>query len=153
MSTISIITAMDPADRAAVHQLLHSHRLPVDGLDEHHVHALVAKDGSAVVGSIAVEQYGKFGLVRSAAVAESHRGRALGTRLTHAAIDLARSRNLEALYLLTETASGFFPRFGFIPVVRADIPAEVKRSVEFTTACPARAQTFELSLKGVSDER
>ena len=150
MMTIEPRTA---ADRPAVHDLLRAQRLPLEGFDAPHVVALIARDGSAVVGSAAIEQYGAFGLLRSVAVTDSHRGQSLGKQLTRAAIALAESRALTSLYLLTETASAFFPKFGFVPVSRADIPAEVKTSVEFTTACPASAQAFQLPLKGVSRER
>jgi amino-acid N-acetyltransferase len=147
------IESMSAADRPAVRDLLRSHRLPLDGFDDPHVVALVARDGNAVVGSAAIEQYGSSGLLRSVAVSDSHRGQSLGKQLTQAAIALAESRGLTSLYLLTETASAFFPKFGFVPVSRADIPSEVRTSVEFTTACPASAQAFQLPLKGVSRER
>lgn len=133
-------------DRAAVHALLRAHELPLEGFDASHVVALVAKSEGVVIGSAAIEIYGRCGLLRSVAVAPEHQGRALGSELTRAAIDLAHTRGLEALYLLTETASGFFPKFGFTAVSRVAIPDEVKSSVEFTTACPASAQAFRLSL-------
>jgi amino-acid N-acetyltransferase len=143
------INPFDDSDRSAVHQLLRSHQLPLDGFDDARVVAVVAKDGVTVVGSAAIEVYGRVGLLRSVAVVESRRGHALGQQLTAAAIDLARTRGLQALYLLTETAAGFFPRFGFVPIARADVPDAVKASIEFTTACPATAQAFVLPIRGV----
>lgn len=141
------IEPMTDADRHAVHDLLRSQHLPLDGFDAPHVVALIARADMAVVGSAAIEEYGEAGLLRSVAVAETHRGQALGTALTRAAIALSEARGLSALYLLTETAAAFFPRFGFVPVSRADIPSDVKGSVEFTTACPASAQAFHLPLR------
>ena len=141
-----MIGQMREVEREAVHQLLRGAGLPLQGFDEPHVVALVARADTAVVGSAAIEIYGRSGLLRSVAVADSHRGGALGKELTRAAIALAEARGLTALYLLTETAASFFPKFGFVPVARADIPADVKTSVEFTTACPASAQTFHLPL-------
>jgi amino-acid N-acetyltransferase len=56
--------------------------------------------------------------------------------------------------LLTETAAQFFPKIGFVPTSRARIPDVVHASVEFTSACPASAAAFVLSLQeGVRDER
>jgi amino-acid N-acetyltransferase len=147
------IAPLNEADRPAVHELLTQSRLPLDGFDAAHVTTLVAKDGARVVGSASIETYGTAGLMRSVAVAESYRQQALGKQLTAAAIELSRGRGLTVLYLLTETAAGFFPKFGFVPVSRADIPAHVKQSIEFTSACPASAQAFQLSLQGVSNER
>ena len=49
---------------------------------------------------------------------------------------LARSLGAEAAYLLTTTAGDFFPRFGFARVERADVPDDVKQSIEFTVRLP-----------------
>jgi amino-acid N-acetyltransferase len=142
------IAPLEPHERAAVHELLSANTLPLAGFDAPNVIAIVARDGERVVGSAAIEQYGAFGLLRSVAVAASHRNRQLGSGLTRNAIDLARRRGLHALYLLTETAGDFFPKFGFRAVSRADIPLDVQQSVEFTSACPASAQAFVLQLTG-----
>ena len=45
----------------------------------------------------------------------------------------------QALYLLTTTAEGYFPKFGFERITRAEVPPSVQASVEFATACPASA--------------
>jgi amino-acid N-acetyltransferase len=59
--------------------------------------------------------------------------------LTEAALRLARAHRAEQVFLLTTTAEGFFPRFGFEAVRHADVPASVQASVEFQSACPASA--------------
>ena len=141
--TVSSATAADLPDILA---LLGRNRLPPDGLAAHVASTLVAKDGARVVGSAALELYGEVGLLRSVAVDEGVRGRGLGVRLTRAALELARARGLRTVYLLTETAGGFFPRFGFRPVVRGDVDPAALQSVEFTTACPARALVMALDL-------
>jgi len=51
------------------------------------------------------------------------------------------------VYLLTETAAGFFPRFGFQPIQRAEVAPAVQQSIEFTSACPASAQPMRLVLE------
>ena len=148
------IILMTEPDREVARQLLRASKLPLDGFDAPHVTALVARDdGGAIVGSAAIEVYREAALLRSVAVADSHRGRGLGQELTRAALALARERGLGAVYLLTETAAAFFPKFGFTPVSRDAIPADVKTSVEFTTTCPASAQVFQLLFKGVPHER
>jgi ArsR family transcriptional regulator, arsenate/arsenite/antimonite-responsive transcriptional repressor len=65
--------------------------------------------------------------------------RQLGRELTEAAIRLAQDRQVPAIYLLTTTAADYFPRFGFERATRADVPAGVQQSVEFTSACPSTA--------------
>jgi amino-acid N-acetyltransferase len=142
------VAPLEEGERAAVHELLVASKLPLAGFDAPNVIAIVARDGGRVVGSAAVEQHGAFGLLRSVAVAESHRNRQIGLELTRHAIAVARRRRLRALYLLTETAAGFFPKFGFQMVSRTHIPSEIQQSVEFTSACPASAEAFVLALTG-----
>jgi amino-acid N-acetyltransferase len=133
------IERAQPTDAAAIHVLLRRSGLPEDGIDAHLATALVARDGAALVGCAALEVYGTHALLRSVAVDTPARGQGLGHQLTQAALDLARRQGVHDVYLLTETASAFFPRFDFHPIARAAVPAPVQQSVEFTHACPASA--------------
>jgi amino-acid N-acetyltransferase len=133
-------------DFGAVAALLDAVNLPVAGLAEHFDAALVACEGSVVVGSAALELYGTAALLRSVAVAPSHQGEGLGQRLVAAALDEARRRGVREVYLLTNTANGFFPRFGFRTVERNGVPESVKTSAEFTSACPASTPVLTLTL-------
>ncbi|HKC46093.1 MAG TPA: GNAT family N-acetyltransferase [Gemmatimonadales bacterium] len=157
-----VITPAQASDLAAILALLASHGLPDAGLAEHLPTALVARVGAVsptavsptavsstavsptatVVGCAAIEPYDGAGLLRSVAVAEPQRGTGLGMRLTEAAIRLAEARGIRALYLLTETAAGFFPRFGFRPIPRDEVAPAVRQSIEFTRACPASAMAM-----------
>ena len=128
-----------PADLAAILDLLASHRLPQAEVERHLDTALVVREGGRVAGCAVLEPYDTVGLLRSVAVAQSQRGLGVGIRLTEAAVSLARARGIKALYLLTETAAGFFPRFGFRPVSRDEVAPAVRQSIEFTRACPASA--------------
>ncbi len=130
----------------AVYALLRAVSLTTQGLDGHLATVLVARRGDDVVGSVALEVYEDGALLRSLAVAESERGKGLGVDLTQAAVAVARARGVPAVFLLTETAVEFFPKFGFETVPRADVPRGVRRSVEFTTVCPEDATVQTLTL-------
>ena len=133
------------ADLAPLCALLAGAELPTAGLRQHLGTALVARDGTEIVGCVALEVYGDAALLRSLAVAPPRRGTGLGRRLAHAALDLGREAHVQSFCLLTTTASEFFGRhFGFRPVVRDAVPAAVRQSVEFTSACPAGAQAMLL---------
>ena len=134
--------SIEPAqvvDRAAIEALLEANGLPVDGLELAISTAVVARDGNDLVGCAGVEPYGSAGLLRSVCVAPGLRGAHLGRRLVDAAESLASSRGITELYLLTETAGDWFPRLGYSPATRADVPAAVTASPEFTGACPDSA--------------
>lgn len=127
--------------------LLQESGLPLDGLEAHLEATIVARDATTILGCAALEVYGTDALLRSVAVAAEHRGKGLGEALTAAAIARARQRGVRAIYLLTETAERFFPRFGFEETTREAVPDAVKASVEFTTACCAGATVMVLPLR------
>jgi amino-acid N-acetyltransferase len=133
------VEAAGAGDLEGVLQLLRDSGLPVDGLSDHWDTTLVVRDADRIVGSAALEVYGDGALLRSVAVASGLQRSGLGRALTDAAIDLARRRRIPALFLLTTTADGYFPRFGFERIDRSQVPLSVRQSVEFTSACPASA--------------
>ena len=100
---------------------------------------VVARVDGRVVGAAGLERYGDGALLRSVVVDASAQGHGLGQRLTEAAVALARDLCMPSVFLLTTTADGFFPRFGFERIGRADVPESVRQSVEFRSACPASA--------------
>jgi len=146
-ASIAIEAAKGP-DLKAVLNLLTDCELPVEGLSEHFSTALVARSGHEIVGCAALELYGTSGLVRSIAVAKSHRGQGVGGGLVRTLLDVAASKGITRTYLLTETAGDYFPRFGFRTIDRKKVPLEVQRSVEFTSVCPVSALAMERRLNG-----
>ncbi len=133
------ITAATSNDLPEVTALLEANGLPVDGIPDLVGGLLVAHDGDTLLGTAGLEWYEDGALLRSVAVDARARGTGLGQELTLAALETARSGGAHAVFLLTTTAEAFFPRFGFERVSRDDVPASVKQSVEFTSACPASA--------------
>ena len=141
-----IIELVGAIDRAAVLDLLERSGLPQNGLSEHWATTLVARADQTIVGSAALEMYDTAALLRSVAVDQAQRGQGLGQQLTQAALSLARQRGVTDIYLLTETAAVFFPRFGFQPISRSQVAPAVLGSVEFTTACCQTALVMRASL-------
>ena len=138
MTGITIERAV-AGDVPQILDLLKRQSLPPDGLTDHAATTVVARQDGRVVGSAAVEMYADGGLLRSVAVDDSLKAQGLGRALTEQAVALARAAGLDALYLLTTTAEGYFPKLGFERTTREDVPAGVRSSVEFTSACPASA--------------
>jgi amino-acid N-acetyltransferase len=126
--------------------LLEVCQLPKEGLATHLPKTLIARRGNEVVGCSALELYQESALLRSIAVKPSFRKRGLGLKLARAALDLARESQVTNVYLLTETASAFFSKLGFVQVPRSDVPENIKCSVEFTTLCPKTATAMTMSL-------
>ncbi len=129
-------------DLPAIFALLERSGLPTDGLSEHVTTTLVAREGQRVVGSASLELYGTEALLRSVAVEHDKRRHGLGQQLTHAALNLAKKYRVREVYLLTETAGAFFPRFGFHSISRSEVAPAVQASVEWTSTCPVTAQAM-----------
>ena len=126
-------------DLPEVRGLLERLNLPIAGVDDHVRTMLVAREGGQVVGTAALELYADGALLRSVAVDPVRQGGGLGHRLTEAALRLAETHGAPAVFLLTTTAERFFPSFGFERITRDDVPATVRASIEFQSACPASA--------------
>jgi len=126
--------------------LLEELHLPLDGVRAHVGTMIVARESGHVVGTAALELYPDGALLRSVAVASRLQGKRLGHQLTEAALRLAREHGADTVFLLTTTAERFFPRFGFEPISRSEVPASVQASVEFQSACPASAVAMRMRL-------
>ena len=103
-------------------------------------HFLVAKakDGS-VMGAIGVELYQDVGLLRSLVVHPSYRGKGLGKRLTREVESFAQQRGVKTLFLLTTTATEFFPKLGYQVIQRNRAPVSIAKTEEFKNICPVSA--------------
>lgn len=138
-----------PGDWDAIARLLSDSGLPIAGADAHLDGFLLATRQDRLLGTAALERYGTAALLRSVAVVPEARGTGLGRALVDATIERARDTGIETLVLLTETAPQFFPRFGFLPISRSDVPDAVRASAEFRGACCASAVVMRLDLAGV----
>jgi amino-acid N-acetyltransferase len=133
-------------DGPAILELLANSALPTDGLLDHLTTAMVARSGGRLVGCAALEVYPDGALLRSVAVDGAAKRQGVGTQLTNAALDLARTLGMPAVYLLTTTAEGFFPKFAFERIPRHAVPASVQTSIEFRSACPSTAVAMRRDL-------
>jgi amino-acid N-acetyltransferase len=131
------IRAATPADTTAIEALLRAADLPLAGVSS--ARFAVAEHAGAVIGTAGLEVRGDAGLLRSVAVADEWRGHGVGEALVRAVLDEASRCKLDPVVLLTTTAPAWFPRFGFEVTQRADVPATLLQSAEFTGACPDSA--------------
>ena len=126
--------------------LLNECDLPLEGVAEHLGGFLVARDEGALLGVIGLERYGDVGLLRSLAVSPEARGRGVGVKLVEAVMAGAQKKNIHTLYLLTETAESFFPRFGFEKIPRAGLDARLGASRELQGVCAETAVAMRAEL-------
>ncbi len=128
------------ADSGAVTDLLRSQSLTTAGLDDWFERTFsIADAGGRVVGAAGIEVYGGVALLRSVVVDPEWRGRGLARKLVARAMQTARSAGALEVYLLTTTADRYFPRLGFSPAARDQVPEALGGSAELQGACPATA--------------
>jgi amino-acid N-acetyltransferase len=133
-------------DWEAVRALLESCSLPIDGAQQHFADFLLAFEDGALAACGGLECYGDVALLRSVAVAPTHRGRGIGRELCGRLLASARQRNIRTVALLTESAQDFFAKMGFVVVPRTLLPDQVNVSEELRGACPATAIAMLRSL-------
>ncbi len=140
------LRAAAPNDLTAVRQLLSACDLPLNGVEENFDDFIVAEENDVIAGVIGLERYGAAALLRSAAVSPEARNKSVGQRLVRAVLDRASAAGVQEIYLMTTTAEKYFPRFGFIPSTRAEVPEAVRASREFQGACPDTAAVMKRAL-------
>jgi amino-acid N-acetyltransferase len=128
------------SDLTAIGALLAANRLPTEALtDRHAPWFLVAAGRAEIIGCVAVEPCGSFGLLRSLAVKATARGQGGARRLVDAIEARARDGGMLGLYLLTTTAETFFSRLGYLPLARWELPESIRRTEAFRRLCPETA--------------
>lgn len=142
-----VVRPARPEDRAGVEALLTAADLPLDGLEDQFPEGYaVAEVEGMLAGAAGIERHGENGLLRSVVIGAEWRGRGLGERLVRERLAWAAGQGLGTAYLLTTTAPAYFPRLGFRPTARADVPPAIQASREFASVCPASAALLVLPL-------
>jgi N-acetylglutamate synthase-like GNAT family acetyltransferase len=125
--------------KAALAALLNAEKLPVNDLSDTLENFIVAVKNGQVIGTAGLEIYGSYGLLRSLAVKPDSRKEGIASKLLYKIEELAANKNLTSIYLLTETVPEYFKQKGYRQITRAEVPAEVQASSEFSHVCPQSA--------------
>src|SRR3974390_2158345 len=113
------LVAATADDQAAIRELLEASGLPTADLTPALLSGFfIQREGSNVVAVGGIEPVGGDALLRSVAVAPSHRERGLGRHIVQVLESSASERNCRRLFLLTTSAERYFERFGFERISR-----------------------------------
>lgn len=135
-----------PAQAPDLIDFLQKVNLPTSDLPNDLSGFTIAFDGEQIVGSAGIELLGNRGLLRSVAVAETHRNHQLGQRLFAAALDYARSHEVREVFLITNTAERYFEKNGFQEIERSQVPKEISQTEQFSALCPSTAVVMKMEL-------
>ncbi len=134
-----------PMDRSV--ELLVDCRLPYSDLTESSFeYFLGCGDEANPKGIIGLELRGEDALLRSLAISADARGKGCGEELVAKLEDLARSKCIRNLYLLTDTAEKYFERLGFEKVERHLVSNAIRETEEFSTLCSEDAVVMRKAL-------
>lgn len=123
-------------EAVVVGALLGAHGLPTDDITAAMLSDFVVatRDGEPC-GVAGLQREGAVALLRSLAVVHDARGHGLGASLVAAIEARAAANDVAALYLLTTDAAPFFARLGYVPVARAEAPAAIQATAQFSSIC------------------
>ena len=123
-----------------VQRLLADAELPTSDLDDgDEVQWVGMRIEGQLAGIAGLEIYGKVALVRSVVVTPSYRGHGFGKALVVSVENIALQSGVQEVYLLTETAEGYFERRGYRSHSREEAPPAIATTTEFAEVCPASA--------------
>lgn len=131
-----------PEDLDEVCSLVSREGLPSLPLGIPVANVLVALEGSAVCGALALEVTAFVGLLLAVVVAEDQRGAGVGTSLIRASFSRANELGLRDIFCLAASARGFFARVGFVDVSLDALPAELRSRPELREQASQGASTM-----------
>ena len=140
------ITKASDNHRSLVIALLQAEKLPVEDLPASLDNFFVALNEDKVIGAIGLEQYGNNGLLRSMVVSKEHRNKNIASSLVEKLENYGSTLGVSAMYLLTETAPGYFEKKGYQKINREEVPAALQASSEFSHVCPVSAIVMQKEL-------
>lgn len=121
-----------------VENLLERCSLPITDLERNDKVALFgAHDEEELIACIGLEIYDDTALLRSLAVASEYRKDGIGRKLTDYVETYAKQKKVAELYLLTETAEGYFNKLGYQRQARDTVPSSIQGTTQYSDLCPS----------------
>ena len=135
----SDIVRLDIEALPQLETLLQNSALPFEDCNKH-INSFAGVYANRLLIAVGgIECLEKSGLLRSLAVRAGYRGQGLAGLIVDYLHRDAIKKRIEALYLLTETAEGFFLKRGYSIISRDQLPAEVMQTKQYQLLCPASA--------------
>jgi len=134
--------AAEKEDLPWIKGILSQNNLPSEDCDSHIDNFIVSEKEGKIIGIGGLEICGMYGLVCSIAVISECRGRGIAKEIFTLLENRAHDRGIITLYLLTETAAGYFLKLGFSVNEREKIPQAIIKTKQFSELCPSTAKVM-----------
>ena len=116
--------------------LLKLEKLCFNDVNKEGVHLYEVRLAEDVVGYFGIELFGDNALFRSMVVKPEGRNKGYGTLIWQLAEEKLKDKKVKEVFLLTNTASTFFSKQGFVIIARDSVPEAIATTTEFTEFCP-----------------
>ena len=123
------------SERHLAADLLDEHKLPTEDLYAEYVQLYGYFSEQELIGCIGLEHYKDALLLRSLAVAKDRATCGVGTMLAEYVGRYAFNNGKKSIYLLTDSADGFFARLGYTVYDRAKAPESIRNTKQFAELC------------------
>lgn len=134
-------------DLVKIEELLKENHLPYIDCVEHIDNFIILEDKGKIIGMGGIEVYGCNSLLRSIVVERSKREKGIGKDIFKYLNEKAFDLGVTGIYLLTETAKGYFEKLGFSEVRRTEVPKTILKTKQFTELCPDTAVAMYLKIQ------
>ena len=142
----SPIVRLQPAKLAQLEALMRLNNLPTQDCAAQAQNFYGIFDGDELIAAGGLEPAADYVLLRSIVVKKQYRASGLARSISEYLISLAEAEGRQAVYLLTETAGSYFQKLGFTSLSRADVPAEIAQTQQFSALCPDSASCLVMPL-------
>ncbi len=139
-----MIRELNSKEREIAITLLNGYNLPTDDISSGHVKLFGYFNSTDLIACVGIEEFENELLLRSLAVKNEIGTCGIGTMLTEFVGRYAYQNGNKTVYLLTESADGFFSKLRFKPCDRMEAPETIQQTKQFSTLCPDSAILMKL---------
>ncbi|MCU0354000.1 MAG: arsenic resistance N-acetyltransferase ArsN2 [Cytophagales bacterium] len=132
--------------------LLEKAKLPTADLPADLSHFFKAETENTLAGTVGLELYGQYALLRSLAVDDAYRNLKIGQALYAKAMQHATDEGVSEVFLITNTAEAYFAKQGFVKIDRNTVPTEIQQTQQFQGVCPSSATVMRLAPRPPKEE-
>ena len=133
-------------EQNSLQQLLKSEKLCYNDIAEDGVELYGVKIKHVHVGYFGFEQFNENALFRSMLVQPDARKRGYGSLIWNEAKSKLKEMGVRNVYLLTDTATSFFEKQGFVIVDRNSAPEAIAKTTEFIEFCPDSSVCMKIEI-------
>ena len=130
------IKELKPEEFDTTFNLLQESKLDASDLKQPNIRLFRFEENGEFIGVGGLEIFDDLALLRSVAISKKQQNKGLGKQLVSLIEKTAKASGISELYLLTNTAAGFFEALGYQQIHRDDFAKPLKQTAQYAGLCP-----------------